>query len=130
MAAASGRSARLDGHRRRRQDLAGRHGRTTPAVHLVAAYAHEAPVVLAELRVEAETNEHKAALELLGLLPLEGAVITADAMFTRDDFCREVRRGGGDYPPAVEENQPTLLHDIEAVFAPDAGCSPLSTTSA
>jgi hypothetical protein len=105
-------------------------GEQLPAVHLVAAYAHEAQVVLAELRVDAKTNEHKAALELLGVLPLEGAVVTADAMFTHADFCREVRNGGGEYLLAVKENQPTLLRDIEAIFAPDAGCSPLPTALA
>jgi hypothetical protein len=112
------------------KSLRGATGEQLPAVHLVAAYAHEAQVVLAELRVDAKTNEHKAALELLGLLPLEGAVVTADAMFTHADFCRKIREGGGDYLLAVKENQPTLLRDIEAVFAPDAGCSPLSTAPA
>jgi hypothetical protein len=112
------------------KSLRGTTGEQLPAVHLVAAYAHEAQVVLAELRVDAKTNEHKAALELLGLLPLKGSVVTADAMFTHADFCREVRKAGGDYLLAVKENQPTLLRDIEAVFAPDAGCSPLSPASA
>lgn len=112
------------------KSLRGATGEQLPAVHLVAAYAHEAQVVLAELRVDTKTNEHKAALELLGVLPLKGVVVTADAMFTHRDFCREIRAGGGDYLLAVKENQPTLLRDIEAVFAPDAGCSPLSTTSA
>lgn len=112
------------------KSLRGATGERLPAVHLVAAYAHEARVVLAELRVDAKTNEHKAALELLGLLPLKGVVVTADAMFTHGDFCREIRKGGGDYLLAVKENQPTLLRDIEAVFAPDAGGSPLSTASA
>jgi hypothetical protein len=112
------------------KSLRGATGERLPAVHLVAAYAHEARVVLAELRVDARTNEHKAALELLGLLPLKGVVVTADAMFTHADFCREIREGGGDYLLAVKENQPTLLRDIEAVFTPDAGCSPLPTASA
>jgi predicted transposase YbfD/YdcC len=69
-------------------------------------------------------------MELLGLLPLAGAVITADAMFTHADFCREIRKAEGHYVLAVKENQPTLLRDIEAVFAPDAVISPLPTASA
>jgi hypothetical protein len=112
------------------KSLRGATGEQLPAVHLVAAYAHEAQVVLAELRVDTKTNEHKAALELLGMLPLKGAVVTADAMFTHADFCREIRKGGGDYLLAVKANQPTLLRDIEAVFAADAACSPLSTAPA
>ena len=107
------------------KSLRGSTGEQLPAVHLVAGYAHEAQVVLAQLRVDCKTNEHTAALELLGMLPLAGAVVTADAMFTHADFCKEVLQAGGDYFLAVKENQPTLLRDIEAVFAADAACSPL-----
>jgi hypothetical protein len=110
------------------KSLRGATGEQLPAVHLVAGYAHEAQVVLAQLRVDTKTNEHKAGLQLLGLLPLAGAVVTADAMFTHADFCREIRRAGGDYLLAVKDNQPTLLRDIEAVFAADAAISPLPTT--
>jgi hypothetical protein len=41
----------------------------------------------AQLRVDAKTNEHKAALELLGVLPIQGKVGTGDAMFTHRDVC-------------------------------------------
>jgi hypothetical protein len=112
------------------KSLRGSTGEQLPAVHLVAGYAHEAEVVLAQLRVDSKTNEHKAALELLGLLPLAGAVVTADAMFTHADFCREIRKAEGDYFLAVKENQPTLLRDIEAVFAAEAAVSPLPTSPA
>jgi hypothetical protein len=111
------------------KSLRGSTGEQLPAVHLVAGYAHEAQIVLAQLRVDSKTNEHKAALELLGLLPLAGAVVTADAMFTHVDFCREVRKADGDYLLAVKDNQPTLLRDIEAVFAADAVISPLPAAS-
>jgi DDE_Tnp_1-associated/Transposase DDE domain len=112
------------------KSLRGATGERLPAVHLVAGYAHEAQVVLAQLQVDRKTNEHKAALELLGMLPLAGATVTADAMFTHADFCRAVRRAGGDYLLAVKENQPTLRRDIQAIFAADAAISPLSTAPA
>jgi DDE_Tnp_1-associated/Transposase DDE domain len=112
------------------KSLRGSAGEPLPAVHLVAGYAHEAQAVLAQLRVDSRTNEHKAALQLLGLLPLAGAVVTADAMFTHADFCREIRKADGDYLLAVKDNQPTLLRDIEATFAADAAISPLSTAPA
>src|SRR5208337_2449448 len=38
---------------------------STPGVHLVSAYTPDVKAVLAQLRVGAKTNEHKAALELL-----------------------------------------------------------------
>ena len=97
----------------------------TPGVHLVSAYAPEVKAVLAQLRVDAKTNEHKAALELLGVLPLKGKVVTGDAMFTHRDVCAKVIGAGGDYVLPVKENQPTLAQDIAAAFAePLAGLSP------
>jgi DDE_Tnp_1-associated/Transposase DDE domain len=97
----------------------------TPGVHLVSAYAPDARAVLAQLRVDAKTNEHKAALELLGILPLKGKVVTGDALFTHRDVCAEVIEGGGDYLLPAKDNQPTLCKDIAAAFAePLAGLSP------
>ena len=52
-----------------------------PGVHLLAAFVPAAGVVLGQLRVDAKTNEHKAALRLPGVLPLKGAVVTGDARF-------------------------------------------------
>lgn len=96
-----------------------------PAVHLVSAYAGDVGAVVAQLRVDAKTNEHKAALELLGILPLQGRVVTGDAMFTHRDVCVKIAEGGGHYVLAVKANQPTLLADIQACFAaPPAGLSP------
>ena len=97
----------------------------TPGAHLVSAYAPDVRAVLAQLRVDAKTNEHKAALELLGVLPVRGKVVTGDAMFTHRDVCAAVITGGGDYVLPVKDNQPTLAGDIEAAFAePGAGLSP------
>jgi len=39
-------------------------------MHLLAAYAPPASAVIAQMTVEATTNEHKPALPLLGVLPL------------------------------------------------------------
>jgi len=97
----------------------------TPGVHLVSAYAPDVKAVLAQLRVDAKTNEHKAALELLGVLPLKDKIVTGDVMFTHRDVCNEILEGGGDYVLQVKENQPTLCQDIAAAFAePEAGLSP------
>jgi DDE_Tnp_1-associated/Transposase DDE domain len=102
----------------------GSHDQDVPAVHLLAVYAAEAGVTVAQVPVGTKTNEHKAALELLREVPPAGAVVTADALFTHRDFCQVVRDGGGDYLLPVEENQPTLRRDIQAAFAPEPGLSP------
>jgi DDE_Tnp_1-associated/Transposase DDE domain len=97
----------------------------TPGVHLVSAYAPHVKAVLAQLRVDAKTNEHKAALELLGVLKLRGRVVSGDAMFTHRDVCAAVTAGGGDYVLPVKDNQPTLSKDIAAAFAGlEAGLPP------
>ena len=67
-----------------------------PGQHLLAAYAPEVEAVLAQIRVEATTNEHKAALRLLGVLPLRGKVVVGDAIFCQRDVAADVVGGGGD----------------------------------
>ena len=57
----------------------------TPGVHLVSAYAPEVKAVLGQLRVDAKTNEHKAALELLNLIPLEGKLVMAHPFYHKAD---------------------------------------------
>jgi hypothetical protein len=96
-----------------------------PGQHLVAAYAPQVAAVLAQMRVDTKTNEHKAALQLLGILPgnavpekrLAGKVVTGDAMFCQRDLAEQVVTAGGDYILAVKDNQPGLGIDIQAGFA-------------
>jgi hypothetical protein len=88
-----------------------------PGQHLVAAYCTEASAVLAQVRVDAKTNEHKAALQLLGILPVKGNIITGDAMFCQRDVCAEIIAVGGDYVFTVKDNQPSLAIDIGAGLA-------------
>jgi hypothetical protein len=94
----------------------------TPGLHLLAAYAPRAAAVVGQMRVDATTNEHKAALRLLGVLPLAGAVVTADAMFTHADVCHAIRGRGGDYLLYAKGNQADLREHLEATFAaPESG---------
>jgi DDE_Tnp_1-associated/Transposase DDE domain len=105
--------------------LCGSRDGTTPAVHLLAAYAPDVQAVVAQLRVDAKTNELKAALEMLAILPIKGRIVTADAIQTHREICARVIDAGGDYILPVKDNQPTLKADIQAAFAePEAGLSP------
>lgn len=106
--------------------LRGTQGHELPGVHLLAAYAHEAGKVLGQTKVKATTNEHKAALKLLDILPLEGKVVTGDAMFCQRDLSEKVLKKGGDYLWAVKGNQEELLGDIAAALE-DGAFSPLRT---
>ncbi len=71
--------------------LRGTQGHEIAGVHVLAAYAHEARAVLDQIPVDAKTNEHKAALELLNLIPLEGKLVMGDAMFCQRDLSRKIR---------------------------------------
>ena len=102
-----------------------------PGTHLLAAYVPQASAVIAQMRVEATTNEHKTALRLLGVLPpLAGAVVTADAMFTHRDVCQKVLNKNGDYVLYAKDNQTTLQQTIRDTFAAaeSGGHSPLPAT--
>jgi hypothetical protein len=85
-----------------------------PGQHLVAAYAVTASAVLAQLRVDAKTNEHKAALQLLGIVSVRGRIVTGDAIFCQRDLCQAIVADGGDYVFTVKDNQPSLAIDIQA----------------
>jgi hypothetical protein len=88
-----------------------------PGQHLVAVYCPQAQAVLAQVRVDAKTNEHKAALELLGVLPLQGKIVTGDALFCQRDLCAAIVAAGGDYVFTAKDNQPSLVIDISAGLA-------------
>jgi hypothetical protein len=100
------------------KSLWGSQGHQLPGVHLLATYCRDVEAVLAQLSVPGKTNEHKTALELLRLIPLEGTLVTGDAAFTQRDCCAAVVRGRGDYFLTVKDNQPTLEPDIRAAFGP------------
>ncbi len=98
-------------------------GSATPAasgVHLLAAFSETLGGVIGQLRVEPDANEITAALKMLKDLPLEGIIITGDALFTQKDICRVIRDGGGDDVFTVKDNQPRLKADIALAFGPDS----------
>ena len=88
-AAAGWQAVHIDG-----KTLRGTQGHQVPGVQVLAAYAHEAQAVLGQIPVQASTNEHKTALELLNLIPVRGKIITGDAAFCQRDLSRKVHKKG------------------------------------
>lgn len=84
--------------------LRGATGDDLPGVHLLAVFAHEAHAAIGQLAVDAKTNEHKAALQLLDLVEVEGRTVTGDAMFCQRDLSRKVRQKKG--LPLAGQGQP------------------------
>jgi len=102
------------------KNLRGSRDGSVPGQHLVAAYAPLIEAVLGQVKVDAKTNEHKAALELLGILPVKGRIVLGDALFCQRDVCAEIIRQEGDYLFFVKANQPGLQVDIAAGFGFEA----------
>jgi hypothetical protein len=76
------------------KELRGTQGHEVAGVRVLAAYAHEAKWVLDQIPVDAKTNEHKTALELLDLIPLKGTLVSGDAMFCQRDLSRKILKKG------------------------------------
>jgi hypothetical protein len=110
--------ASLDG-----KSVRGAIGRHEGAVHLLSIMAQQSGLTLRQAEVAGKTNEHKAALELLKGMVLEGRVITGDAMFCQRDLCRQIVDQGGHYFVVVKENQPELLRDVSDAFTRAAGAA-------
>ena len=89
------------------------------AVHLLSVLDQKTGCTLNQVRVEEQTNEQKAAFDLLRSLVLHGRVVTGDAMFCQREICRQVRKQGGHYLFVVKENQPALREAIAAEFEAD-----------
>lgn len=72
-------------------------------LHVLSAFATELGAVIGDLVVPPEANEITAAATLLKGLPLEGAVITGDAIFTQRQICRHLRDAKGQLPLRGED---------------------------
>jgi hypothetical protein len=88
-------------------------GRTT---HRVSVLTHRTGTVLNQCPVADKGNEITAVKPLLDRLPLQGCVVTVDAMHTLSQTARHrVEDKQADYVFTVKDNQPTLKNDIQSL---------------
>jgi hypothetical protein len=99
-------------------------GEYVPGLHLVAAYAHGAQVVLAQLRTAGKGQELGAVQQVLTHVPLADRLVTGDALLAQREVCQQVTAAGGDYLFPVKDNQPQLRADLDAAFSPLATVRP------
>ena len=92
------------------------------ALHVLSAFATDLGAVIGDLVVEPDQNEITAALVLLKGLPLDGAIITGDAIFCQREICRHIRAANGHYVFVVKDNQPELKSDIAESFGDFSPC--------
>ena len=83
------------------------------AVHLVSAFAGQTRWVLAQQAVAEKSNEITAIPDLLALLDLHGAVVSADAMGCQRAIAQTIIDAGADYVLALKDNHPTLCEAVQ-----------------
>jgi len=78
--------------------LRGIHGEEIPGVHLVAVFAHQTRVVLAQAETNGKGHELAGVQAALAALPahlLAGRVVTGDALLATRGLCRRIVEKGG-----------------------------------
>ena len=88
-------------------------GQTAP--HLVAALTHDTGLVVGQVAIDTKSNEIPALRDLLGMMDIEGLIITADAMHTQRDTATFITARGADYVLTVKGNQPGLRRALAAL---------------
>lgn len=86
------------------------------AIHLVSAWATASRLVLAQVKVDAKSNEITALPELLGQLAVAGCIVTIDAMGCQRTIAHQILTQGGDYVLGLKGNQRTLEQDVQVSF--------------
>jgi predicted transposase YbfD/YdcC len=87
------------------------------AVHVVSAWVGEENLVLGQLATEEKSNEITAIPQLLDTIDITGDTVTIDAMGCQREIARKIRQKDADYIFMIKENQPTMFHEVEELFA-------------
>jgi hypothetical protein len=78
-------------------------------LHLVAAVTHETARLVAQRPVDEKSNEITALRPMLQDIPLDGVVVTSDAMQAQQDAARFLtQEKGADYFFSLKGNQPSV----------------------
>ncbi len=86
-----------------------------PGRHLLAAFDHVHAVVLAQVDVQAKTNEIPMFATLLDRLDLTDAIVTADALHAQRAHATYLAGRGAHFVLTVKKNQPTLHAQLAAL---------------
>jgi predicted transposase YbfD/YdcC len=86
------------------------------AYHVVSAFVAENQITLGEITVQEKTNEITAVPELLDMIDINDAIVTADAMSCQKAIVEKIYENKADYVIGLKANQPTLLNDVSLYF--------------
>jgi predicted transposase YbfD/YdcC len=106
--AVDGKTVRRSGSKtsKKKKDLKG-------PIHIVSAFAARQRLVLGQVKVGEKSNEIIAIPKLLGMLSIEGAIVTIDAMGCQRDIAQTILDKKADYILALKGNQGTLKDDVK-----------------
>ena len=90
------------------------------ALHVVTAFAAGARLVVGQVAAGDKESEIVAARTLLGLIDLNGTLVTGDALHCQGETARLIRERGGDWLFALKANRPTQYAEVQAFFADPA----------
>lgn len=100
-------------------------GRQATPLHMVNVWAAGTRMALAQ-RKAPNRNEVAGVLEVLALLDLDGAIVTADALHCRPDTAQAIRDRKGHYLLAIKSNRGRLFTAVKALL--DAARKPTRTS--
>jgi predicted transposase YbfD/YdcC len=92
------------------------HGTGKAAIHMVSAWATANRLVLAQVKVDAKSNEITALPEVLRQLAVAGCIVTIDAMGCQREIAQQILDQGGTYVLALKGNQGTLSQEVVDSF--------------
>ena len=84
-------------------------------MNIVTAYT-DTGISLIQKTVDKKTNEIPAVKELIEMLDVKGAIITADAMHCQKETAETIVNNGGDYVLQLKANQKRFYEDVYAMF--------------
>ncbi len=91
-------------------------------LHVVTAFATEARVVVGQVAAGTRESEITAARHLLGMLDLNGVLVTGDAMHCQGETARLIADKGGDWLFTLKDNRPRQRAEVDAWFADPLNC--------
>jgi predicted transposase YbfD/YdcC len=91
-------------------------GKASTPLQMVNVFAAEARMALAARKAPGR-NEAQGALELLGMLALDGCIVTSDALHCSRPFASAVLKRGAEFVLALKQNQGKLFAAVARRFA-------------
>jgi predicted transposase YbfD/YdcC len=104
----------IDGKTMRRS-FDGAAGRS--ALHVVTAFAAGARITIGQVAAGEKESEITAARTLLGLIDLNGVLVTGDALHCQGETARLIEERGGKWLFTLKANRPVRHAEVKAWFA-------------